>query len=158
MLQENMTDFIAKKREIFLLQMSLDTKRAEIKKLDERARQREEAVAHVILLRHGEPDWYPGDGGVAVDDAGLTERGRAQAGAAAQAGCRLTGMRRAAASCSPAPEPARGLSSRPGAQPQATSGRRRRTAPSHRGTGRWQYRLTARLPVSQYYGMLTQCQ
>ena len=36
--KENMSDFIAKKREIFLLQMSLDTKRAEIKKLDERAR------------------------------------------------------------------------------------------------------------------------
>lgn len=33
-----------RKREIFLLQMSLDTKRAEIKKLEERARQREEAL------------------------------------------------------------------------------------------------------------------
>lgn len=42
--KENMADFIAKKREIFLLQMSLDTKRAEIKKLEERARQREEAL------------------------------------------------------------------------------------------------------------------
>ncbi|KAJ9533029.1 hypothetical protein QJQ45_026481 [Haematococcus lacustris] len=42
--KENMPDFIAKKREIFLLQMSLDTKRAEIKKLEERARQREEAL------------------------------------------------------------------------------------------------------------------
>ncbi|KAF5843865.1 flagellar associated protein [Dunaliella salina] len=42
--KENMADFIAKKREIFLLQMSLDTKRAEIQKLEERARQREEAL------------------------------------------------------------------------------------------------------------------
>mmetsp|Transcript_2990 Transcript_2990/g.8133 ORF Transcript_2990/g.8133 Transcript_2990/m.8133 type:complete len:559 (-) Transcript_2990:375-2051(-) len=42
--KENMSEFIAKKREIFLLQMSLDTKRAEIKKLDERARQREDAL------------------------------------------------------------------------------------------------------------------
>eukprot|EP00199_Chlamydomonas_sp_CCMP681_P000248 CAMPEP_0119104450 /NCGR_PEP_ID=MMETSP1180-20130426/2658_1 /TAXON_ID=3052 ORGANISM="Chlamydomonas cf sp, Strain CCMP681" /NCGR_SAMPLE_ID=MMETSP1180 /ASSEMBLY_ACC=CAM_ASM_000741 /LENGTH=553 /DNA_ID=CAMNT_0007089215 /DNA_START=31 /DNA_END=1692 /DNA_ORIENTATION=- len=42
--KENMTEFIAKKREIFLLQMSLDTKRAEIQKLEERARQREEAL------------------------------------------------------------------------------------------------------------------
>uniref|UniRef100_A0A7S3QRV1 DUF4200 domain-containing protein n=2 Tax=Dunaliella tertiolecta TaxID=3047 RepID=A0A7S3QRV1_DUNTE len=42
--RENMADFIAKKREIFLLQMSLDTKRAEIQKLEERARQREEAL------------------------------------------------------------------------------------------------------------------
>ncbi len=49
------------------------------------ARQREEAAAHVILLRHGEPDWYPGGRDVAVDDAGLTQRGRAQARAAAQA-------------------------------------------------------------------------
>jgi probable phosphoglycerate mutase len=49
------------------------------------ARQREEAVAHVILLRHGEPDWYPGGRDVAVDDAGLTARGRAQARCAAQA-------------------------------------------------------------------------
>ena len=40
--KENMTDFIAKKREIFLVQMSLDTKRAEIRKLEERALQREE--------------------------------------------------------------------------------------------------------------------
>jgi hypothetical protein len=42
--RENMADFIAKKREIFLVQMSLDTKRAEIKKLEDRARQREEAL------------------------------------------------------------------------------------------------------------------
>ena len=31
-----MTDFIAKKREMFLVQMALDTKRAEILKLDDR--------------------------------------------------------------------------------------------------------------------------
>lgn len=42
--KENMNDFIAKKREIFLVQMSLDTKRAEIRKLEERALQREEAL------------------------------------------------------------------------------------------------------------------
>lgn len=42
--KENMTDFIAKKREIFLVQMSIDTKRAEIRKLEERALQREEAL------------------------------------------------------------------------------------------------------------------
>ncbi|KAL3139582.1 Cilia- and flagella-associated protein 100 [Trebouxia sp. C0009 RCD-2024] len=42
--KENMNDFIAKKREIFLVQMSLDTKRAEITKLEERALQREEAL------------------------------------------------------------------------------------------------------------------
>ena len=42
--RENMSDFIAKKREIFLVQMSLDTKRAEIRKLEERALQREEAL------------------------------------------------------------------------------------------------------------------
>lgn len=42
--KENMSDFIAKKREMFLVQMSLDTKRAEIKKLEERAQQREEAL------------------------------------------------------------------------------------------------------------------
>lgn len=42
--KEDMTEFIAKKREIFLVQMSLDTKRAEIRKLEERARQREEAL------------------------------------------------------------------------------------------------------------------
>lgn len=37
--KENMADFVAKKREIFLVQMSLDTKRAEIRKLEERALQ-----------------------------------------------------------------------------------------------------------------------
>lgn len=49
------------------------------------ARQREEALAHVILLRHGEPDWYPDGRGIAVDDAGLTSRGQAQARCAAAA-------------------------------------------------------------------------
>jgi len=42
--KENMADFIAKKREMFLVQMSLDTKRSEIRKLEERAQQREEAL------------------------------------------------------------------------------------------------------------------
>lgn len=42
--REDMSEFIAKKREIFLVQMSLDTKRAEIRKLDQRALQREEAL------------------------------------------------------------------------------------------------------------------
>ena len=54
--------------------------------------QQAEREAHVrsarklqlTLLRHGEPDWTPG-GGLAVDNAGLTEFGRAQARAAAQA-------------------------------------------------------------------------
>ena len=43
--KEHMGDFIAKKREMFLVQMSLDTKRAEIRKLEERAQQREEVRA-----------------------------------------------------------------------------------------------------------------
>ncbi|WIA23526.1 hypothetical protein OEZ85_000262 [Tetradesmus obliquus] len=42
--RENIKDFLAKKRETFLVQMSLDTKRAETRKLEERARQREEAL------------------------------------------------------------------------------------------------------------------
>ena len=42
--KENMAEFITKKREIFLMQMSLDTKRAEICKLEERALQREDAL------------------------------------------------------------------------------------------------------------------
>ena len=42
--KEHLHDFIAKKREIFLVQMALDTKRAEIRKLEERALQREEAL------------------------------------------------------------------------------------------------------------------
>ena len=51
--KENMTDFIAKKREIFLVQMSLDTKRAEIRKLEERALQREEVGLTRNLERTG---------------------------------------------------------------------------------------------------------
>jgi hypothetical protein len=39
-----MADFVAKKREIFLVKMSLETKRAEIKKLQDRADQREQAL------------------------------------------------------------------------------------------------------------------
>merc|ERR1711966_119662 len=42
--KENMADFIAKKREMFLVQMSLDTKKAEIKKLEEAAKKREEML------------------------------------------------------------------------------------------------------------------
>jgi len=41
---ENVADFVAKKREMFLVQMSLDVKKAEILKLDERAKQKEEAL------------------------------------------------------------------------------------------------------------------
>lgn len=42
--RERIADFISKKREIFLVQMSLDTKRAEIRKLEERLLQREDAL------------------------------------------------------------------------------------------------------------------
>eukprot|EP00397_Hematodinium_sp_SG-2012_P029170 GEMP01030792.1.p1 GENE.GEMP01030792.1~~GEMP01030792.1.p1 ORF type:complete len:555 (+),score=143.49 GEMP01030792.1:56-1666(+) len=42
--KENMTDFVAKKREMFLVQMSLDVKKAEILKLDEKARAKEAAL------------------------------------------------------------------------------------------------------------------
>lgn len=42
--KENIHDFIAKKREMFLLQMSLDTKREEIRKIEDRARLKEEAL------------------------------------------------------------------------------------------------------------------
>ena len=42
--KENMTEFIAKKREMFLVQMSLDTKREEIRKLEEKAAMKEEAL------------------------------------------------------------------------------------------------------------------
>lgn len=38
-------EFIAKKREMFLVQMSLDTKREEIRKLEEKAQQKEQALA-----------------------------------------------------------------------------------------------------------------
>eukprot|EP00899_Mesostigma_viride_P027760 jgi/Mesvir1/8169/Mv12474-RA.2 len=48
--KETMADFIAKKREIFLVQMSLDTKRTEIRKLEERALQREEALKKSELM------------------------------------------------------------------------------------------------------------
>jgi probable phosphoglycerate mutase len=49
------------------------------------ARQREEAVAHLILLRHGEPDWYPHGHERQVDDAGLTALGHLQARCAGEA-------------------------------------------------------------------------
>merc|ERR1719277_2556949 len=42
--KENIAEFVAKKREMFLVQMSLDVKKAEILKLDERAKQKEEAL------------------------------------------------------------------------------------------------------------------
>lgn len=44
--RERVADFIAKKREIFLVQMSLDVKRAEIRKLEERILQR---YSHSII-------------------------------------------------------------------------------------------------------------
>jgi hypothetical protein len=48
--KENMTDFIAKKREMFLVQMSLDTKREEIRKLEEKAQMKEEALKKSELM------------------------------------------------------------------------------------------------------------
>lgn len=42
--KESMAEFIVKKREMFLVQMSLDTKREEIRKLEEKARMKEEAL------------------------------------------------------------------------------------------------------------------
>jgi broad specificity phosphatase PhoE len=47
------------------------------------ARMRDEAQLSLTLLRHGEPDWFPGE--QPVEDAALTARGRAQAEAAARA-------------------------------------------------------------------------
>ncbi|CAM6092314.1 unnamed protein product [Calypogeia fissa] len=48
--EEPIQDFIAKKRDIFLVQMSLDTRRAEIRKLQDRIFQREEALKKSELL------------------------------------------------------------------------------------------------------------
>jgi hypothetical protein len=48
--KENMADFIAKKREMFLVQMSLDTKREEIRKLEEKAQMKEEALKKSELM------------------------------------------------------------------------------------------------------------
>ena len=42
--KENMAEFISRKREMFLVQMALDTKREEIRKLEERAQLKEEAL------------------------------------------------------------------------------------------------------------------
>merc|ERR1719161_2831407 len=42
--KENIADFVAKKREMFLVQMSLDVKKSEIFKLDDKARMKEEAL------------------------------------------------------------------------------------------------------------------
>jgi len=42
--KENIADFIAKKRDMFLIQMSLDTKRQEIQKLEEKAQMKEDAL------------------------------------------------------------------------------------------------------------------
>ena len=48
--KENMADFITKKREMFLVQMSLDTKREEIRKLEEKAQMKEEALKKSELM------------------------------------------------------------------------------------------------------------
>ncbi|CAE7717859.1 FAP100, partial [Symbiodinium sp. KB8] len=42
--KENMSEFISKKREMFLVQMALDTKKEEIRKLEKKARLKEEAL------------------------------------------------------------------------------------------------------------------
>ena len=42
--KENVADFVQKKREMFLVQMGLDVKKAEILKLDERSKAKEEAL------------------------------------------------------------------------------------------------------------------
>ena len=48
--RENLSDFIAKKREMFLVQMSLDTKKAEIQKLEKKAALKEEALRRSELM------------------------------------------------------------------------------------------------------------
>lgn len=48
--KENMAEFIAKKREMFLVQMSLDTKREEIRKLEHKAHMKEEALKKSELM------------------------------------------------------------------------------------------------------------
>lgn len=45
-----MSEYIQKKREMFLLQMALDTKKYEIKKLEEKAAAREEKLRKDELL------------------------------------------------------------------------------------------------------------
>jgi len=42
--KENITDFVEKKKEMFLVQMSLDVKKAEILKLDEKAKMKDDAL------------------------------------------------------------------------------------------------------------------
>merc|ERR1711904_462787 len=42
--KENITDFVEKKKEMFLVQMSLDVKKAEILKLDEEAKMKDDAL------------------------------------------------------------------------------------------------------------------
>lgn len=60
--KENMTNFIAKKREMFLVQMALDTKREEIQKLEQKAQAREDGLKKSELLL--EEVWLRVCGGV----------------------------------------------------------------------------------------------
>lgn len=48
--REDMTQFLAKKREMFLVQMALDTKREEIQKLERKAQAKEEALKKSELM------------------------------------------------------------------------------------------------------------
>merc|ERR1712228_98476 len=48
--KENVQEFVAKKREMFLVQMSLDVKKAEIVKPDERAKAKDEALKKSQLM------------------------------------------------------------------------------------------------------------
>jgi hypothetical protein len=50
MQRENISDFIAKKRDMFLIEMSLNTKQAEISKLEEKAVMKEEALRKSELM------------------------------------------------------------------------------------------------------------
>ena len=45
-----MSNFLAQKREMFLVQMALDTKRSEVQKLEQKAHMREEALKRSELL------------------------------------------------------------------------------------------------------------
>jgi hypothetical protein len=48
--KENISEFVSKKREMFLVQMSLDTKREEIRKLEEKAKMKEDSLARAEQL------------------------------------------------------------------------------------------------------------
>ncbi len=72
--RENVKEFLAKKREIFLVQMGLDTKQLEINKLEERAMRRYQSDAYQCSFDHFPVNYWAMPHALLLHDSSASHR------------------------------------------------------------------------------------